>query len=205
MSKKAECLPLEPLFDKYLDRDITVEEYRLLRTHLGQCAQCSEDWHALERSVRQLECLDGLKVSDSFMPKLMTRLPEKSVKRFPVQWRRWTVGAVAAGLLIAAVGLGSMSDGYTAMMTVPGPGGSRTMEAHEVTILPSDTVLQGNLTVVNGDVYVAGKVEGGISAVGGKVNRAGAMEVKKLTVAQRFWQYCQRVARGFARGMAELF
>lgn len=203
MPKKAECVQIEPLFDKYLDGDITVQEYRLLRTHLSQCPPCHDDWHNLERAIRQVENLSEHKPSDEFMPKLLTRLP--SQRRFPKQWRLWVAGVAAAGLFIAVVGLSSMSDGYMAMMTLPGPGGSRTVPTQRVTVLPDDTVLQGDLTVVNGDVYVAGRVEGNVSAVGGRVSSVDGLKVEKAPLLQRIGQYLQRVGQGIVHFWSAVF
>lgn len=202
MSKVAACRETEPLFDRYLDHEITVADYRRLREHLSGCPRCREDWDALERSLQQVHALPQVHVSDEFMPSLLAKLPAGASVRRP--WRRWMLEAAAAAAVILIIGAGSSSR-YAAMVSVPGSQGPKTITAREVTVLPQNTVLSGDLTVVNGDVYLAGKVAGNVKCVGGQVRPARRVDVQERSGPERFANRIGEIARDFARGLSALF
>lgn len=202
MSKAAACREIEPLVDRYLDHEITVADYRRLREHLSGCPRCREDWDALERSLQQVHALPQVHVSDEFMPSLLAKLPAGTRTRRP--WRRWVLEVAAAAAVVLIIGAGSSSR-YAAMVSVPGSRGPKTVTAREVTVLPQNTVLSGDLTVVNGDVYVAGKVAGNIKCVGGQVRPARRVNVQQRSGIERFVGQITEAARDFARGISAMF
>lgn len=203
MSKNPECRQIEPLFDRYLDGDITVAEYRQLRDHLNECLRCRDDWHGLERTVRQVESLERMHVSDQFMPALLSQLPIR--RKMPRAWKRWTVEAAAAVVILTVVGFGSASSGYTAMVTMPGPTGPRTVTSTQVTMLPENSVLEGNLTVVHGDVYIAGRVNGNVTAVEGSARPVAEVEAKPRSFGEKVVGHCKTLLQSFLRGLDVLF
>lgn len=204
--KTVPCKDVERLFDKYIDGVIMVGEYRIFRTHLRECDQCRESWMALERTVRQLKMLDNVKPSDSFMPKLMAALPASSRRVMPRKWKHWAIEAAAAVIIITLIGLGSSYSGYTAMVTVDTERGEeKTVPAREVTVLPENSVVEGDLTVVNGDVFIAGKVMGDVVSVDGQAAQVESIEVKRQNWLQRFVEHCINIGKSFLNGLNLVF
>lgn len=204
--KSVSCRDVERLFDKYIDGMITVSEYKAFRTHLHECDQCRESWMALERTVRQLKMLDNVKPSDSFMPKLMAALPASSRRVLPRKWKHWAVEAAAIIIIITLVGLGSSYSGYTAMVTVdPGLGEEQTVPAREVTVLPENSVVEGDLTVVNGDVFIAGQVMGDVISVDGQAEPVQSIEVKEQNWLQRLVDHFVNIGKSFCNGLNLVF
>lgn len=204
--KTVTCKEVERLLDKYIDGEITVSEYQMFRTHLRECERCRESWMALERTVRQLKTLDDVKPSDSFMPKLMAALPASSRRVLPRKWKGWVLKAAAAIIIITLIGLGSSYSGYTAMVTVDSKRDEeKTVPAREVTVLPENSVVEGDLTVVNGDVYIAGKVMGDVLAVDGHAEQVASIEVKEQNWLQRFIEYFINIGKSFFNGLNLVF
>lgn len=204
--KSVSCKDVEHLFDKYIDGVITISEYQVFRTHLRECSQCRESWMALERTVRQLKMLDNVKPSDNFMPKLMATLPASSRRVLPHKWKGWAIKAAAAIIILTLIGLGSSYSGYTAMMTFdPKRGEERTVPAREVTVLPENAVVEGDLTVVNGDVFIAGQVMGDVVSVDGHTEQVESIEVKEQNWLQRFVEHCINIGKSFCNGLNLVF
>jgi len=204
--KSVSCRDVERLFDKYIDGVITTGEYQIFRTHLRECSRCRESWMTLERTVRQLKMLDNVKPSDSFMPKLMAALPASSRRVLPHKWKGWALKAAAAIIVITLIGLGSSYSGYTAMVTFdPARGEEKSVPAREVTVLPENSVVEGDLTVVNGNVFIAGQVLGDVVSVDGHTEQVESFEVKEQNWLQRFIEHCINIGKSFCNGLNLVF
>ena len=66
-------------------------------------------------------------------------------------------------------------------------------------------MVEGDLTVVNGDVFIAGQVMGDIVSVDGHAERVESIEVKEQNWLQRFVEHCINIGRSFCNGLNLVF
>lgn len=158
------CGQAELLSQRYLDREITIDEYRRFQAHLRSCPRCLDDWLAM---VKAVDLISALPQSDcpsrTMHAEIMMKLPpERRLSRF--SWQ-----AAAAILVIAAVaGAGFLTGSRQLTAAVVEIRNGRTVvvpKPGRPLVIPPGAVIQGNL-YVKGDVHLHGGTTGRIDATG---------------------------------------
>ena len=162
-----DCHEAEHLCDRYLDREITLPEYRDFRHHLQACPRCADSWAATRKAVDLLAALPKVEPGPRVLSRIMMTLPQGRRRRRSVRLSAWQ--AAAAVLLILAVTGGSFLTGSRQMIAaavenregqtvvIPQPG--------RPLVIPPGVTIAGDLRV-NGDVDLQGQVRGQIRASG---------------------------------------
>ncbi|HEX2953682.1 MAG TPA: polymer-forming cytoskeletal protein [Bacillota bacterium] len=158
-----ECHEYERLFEKYFNRDITILEYKAIRSHLGRCQQCRE---LFLDHLFTTDLLDNMPMNEPAHPLLEQVLQKLPEKRGGTDWRRWSMGVAACILLAATLtvveqNMDRENHGIKAALVASSINQMKPGQ-HRI-IIPNNTVIKGNLQV-QGDVVVLGKVDGRLQA-----------------------------------------
>jgi anti-sigma factor RsiW len=154
----------------YLDGDLAREEAKQLQQHLSECPSCHARFESLERTDAFVRTLPIEKAPELLGDRIMKSLPSP---RRPAAWTSWVRRhpAVSAAAIFMVVMLSS----FLAMwnqdqeLSVAGPDlGQIQFEGNKV-IVPEGVKVNGDLTVVNGDVQVLGDLEGNLTVIDGNV------------------------------------
>lgn len=97
------CERVRHLLSAYLDRELSPEEFRLIRAHLVTCAGCTRELEAEAVLKEALAGLETLEAPEDLLDTVMVRLaaePEPN-RRWVLPLRLAAVGAVAASLFLA--------------------------------------------------------------------------------------------------------
>lgn len=159
-----ECHEYEKLFEKYFDREITILEYKAIRSHLGRCQLCRETFFD---HLFALDLLDSMTVNEPdelLKERVLEKLPNPKEKS---NWRRWTIGVAACFILaltltVVEQNIGQQNDSIKASVVVSDIKNQMKLGKRSV-ILPNNANIKGDLSV-NGDVVVLGKVYGKLRA-----------------------------------------
>lgn len=188
-----DCHEAEHLCDRYLDREITLPEYREFRQHLQACPRCADNWAATRKAVDLLAALPEMEPGPRVLSRIMMTLPPG--RRTGRSFRLTAWQAAAAVLLILAVTGGSFLTGSRQMIAaavddragqavvVPRPG--------RPLVIPLGVTIAGDLRV-DGDVILQGQVRGEIKANG---------RVREVARPKGLWG---RIVEGVARGWQAL-
>lgn len=180
---KVDCGEAEQLFDRYLDREVTLEDYALLRRHLGECPRCADNWLATLKTADLLAASAMESPGPELLSRVMMSLPKPKPTRgiHPAIWR-----AAAAVLILAFLTGAAYLTGYHRMsaafvenrdgqiVVVPKPG-TRF-------VIPPGAVVMGDLKV-EGDAYIEGKIAGHITIKG---------KIKTVNEPRGFWEQVKR-------------
>jgi hypothetical protein len=182
-----ECREYERLFEKYFNREITILEYKAVRSHLSRCQTCREVFFD---HLFTLDLLNNMPMEESANPlteRVLQRLPKKNGK---INWRQWTMGAVACAVLALTLTVVEQTvdrdnHGVNASLVASTIKSQMKLGKRSV-VMPNNTVIQGNLHV-NGDAVVLGKVYGQLQA-----NRVILVRQED---ADLFWMIGERIKR----------
>ncbi|WP_349409160.1 anti-sigma factor [Pseudalkalibacillus sp. SCS-8] len=166
---------------KWLDESIEPLEKIELFHHIKECTGCHQKFEELKKTDRMLQSHHSIKAPNGFSSKVMDRLPrEKSSSKM----RRWfkhhpLLTAAVVFLILMSSSIYSewgsnMSDPIS--VTASGAHVKIDQESKKV-IVPEGETVKGDLVVRNGDVEIAGKVEGNVTVINGKHYLASAGHV----------------------------
>ena len=180
------------LLDDYVDGNLAPLVEREVKSHLVSCSSCAEEAERLKKISDELSRL-GTTTTDEVL--LVVKKVQKAVRkdgRWCKKRRLKIAGAVAAS--IAALLLWST-------YFRPGPvsfeinGKDIAFHAMEKTVVVDASRLPGDLTVIGGDVYVTGEIEGNVTSIDGRIvakveDGSVLSRVKRalIEIWQRIWR-----------------
>jgi anti-sigma factor RsiW len=106
------CERVRNLLSAYLDRELSTEEFRLVRAHLVACADCSAELEA-ERTLKDaLAGLPSAEVPEGFLDDIFARLdgeeaqvPAGPARVIPFRRYGWLAAAPVAALVVVTLPL----------------------------------------------------------------------------------------------------
>ncbi|GAJ98896.1 anti-sigma-W factor RsiW [Geomicrobium sp. JCM 19055] len=167
---------------RYFDGEMTQIEREQLYRHLEGCSECQEHYDEVKKSIALVQSASHIQAPKDFTENVMSALPQKKKKR-TFAWKKWS--KKPSVLVAAAVFLLFMSSmtwlNWTGMsggeMAISGVGNFEVDQESNTVIIPEGEVIEGNLTVRNGDVDVQGEVQGDLTVINGEQYMASAGQV----------------------------
>ncbi|MEL3972939.1 anti-sigma factor [Rossellomorea oryzaecorticis] len=157
----------------YLDGDITSEHEQKLKNHLQQCEDCQHHFHELKKAIAFVQSTSHISAPDDFTNSVMDRLPKEKKKVGVERWLRHHPMLTAAALFLFFMTgsvFASWNDNEDFSFT---KNDALVVQDHTV-VVPEGEVVNGDLTVRNGDVKIEGKVTGDVTVINGKQYLASA-------------------------------
>lgn len=159
----------------YLDDDINEEHSNVLLSHIAECDECKKTFHELSKTVAFLQS-NHITAPSGFTANVMKNLPKQSKRRRFEKWLQRNPVLIAASLFILLMGSSLFSywgeDEQFSFSKDP----NLVVEGQTV-IVPEGKTVKGDLVVKNGDIKVEGKVNGNVTVINGDNYLAGAGEV----------------------------
>ena len=175
---KVKTCPEEIIFymHDFLDDDLSVEDEQVLKEHLQNCADCQKHFQELKRTEAYVTSVPHIQISDQFTAQVMERLPKEKGSIGIKRWFRHHPMLSAAALFLILMGgslLGAWSDDQKFSVTK----NDHLVVENGVVIVPEGEVIEGDITVKNGDIHINGEVDGSITIINGERYMASAGNV----------------------------
>lgn len=153
---------------RYLDEEMTVTERQEYETHLAFCSTCMTQFTEVGVAIQKVSQVEWVKAPSGFTEQLMAQVevtyPPKRNWRVPIV--KYS-GIAAAVLLVFGTGvMWAQPRGFSYQASHSSKG---LVVADNKVIVPAGSVYNGDLTIQNGDVEVRGKVNGNVTALNGNV------------------------------------
>ncbi|HZG86067.1 zf-HC2 domain-containing protein [Paenibacillus sp.] len=187
-----DCKEALPLIHEYLDDDLEAERALALKQHLHDCSDCS----ALLRQYEQVEALARVlekpRAPSGLTASIMASLPPERSSRSWSRWiRRHPAATAAAAFLFVMISsfLSLWNQGTQLAVRGDDLEGNIIIEEGRV-IVPPDATVRGDLIVENGTVQVDGELEGNLTVIDGNVALASASHISgRITEVDRALDY----------------
>ncbi|WLR42029.1 anti-sigma factor [Bacillus carboniphilus] len=161
---------------EYLDGDLTVEQELTLKEHLYKCEECLKYLHELDKSIALVKSTSHVKAPDDFTNKVMQRLPDEKKTIGMQRWMKNHPFLIAASLFMLLM-TGSVLSSYQDDQQFQVSHYPNLKVEDELVIVPEGEVIEGDITVKNGNIQIDGKVEGDVTVINGEQYMASAGQV----------------------------
>ncbi len=161
---------------EYLDNELSYEKEQILKEHLQQCSSCQKHFQELKRTVAYIKSTSHIKPSNDFTLNVMANLPKEKRSASVKRWFRHHPLLAAASLFILLMGGGifnSWNDDQKFTFTKQ----PNLVVENDTVIVPEGEVVDGNLTVKNGNLRIEGEVKGNVTIINGEKYMASAGNV----------------------------
>jgi anti-sigma factor RsiW len=166
---------IEDYMHDYLDDDISEEHSNMLMSHIAECDVCKNTFQELNKTVAFLQS-NHITAPNGFTANVMRNLPKQSKRVKYIKWLQRNPVLIAASLFILLMGSTVFSywgeDEQFSFSKDP-----NLVVDGQTVIVPDGKTVKGDLIVKNGDIKVEGKVNGNVTVINGDNYLAGAGEV----------------------------
>lgn len=167
------------LLHNYLDESLTLLERKELESHLLHCDKCETHLNELRKTVAIIQSASHIKAPAGFTENVMKQLPKQ--KR-TIKWKNWMrrhpfLLTAAVFTLVFILSLSSIWSEGNKELVVKGDGHFIVDEERGVVVIPEGEKVSGDLIVRNGDIEIAGEVEGNVTVINGEKYLASAGQV----------------------------
>ncbi|MDP2857362.1 MAG: zf-HC2 domain-containing protein [Bacillota bacterium] len=198
-----DCRRARRAIQEYLDGEASEEESQELSAHLEQCPGCKDHFREMSALTGSLASLALVDPGSGFVRDVMKRVAvEKRIatgnrvthevpaeKATGFKWMvvvlAWAKGAAVMAVVIFAFGMLSLfvpSGSTQARVLSTDPKAYVLVAGRDVQVPPTSTV-HGNLTIVDGNLVIWGKVEGDVRVIRGTVkSSSGALVGGRIVV-----------------------
>ncbi|WP_419160685.1 zf-HC2 domain-containing protein [Rossellomorea sp. BNER] len=161
---------------EYLDEEISHEHEQVLKGHLQTCEECQKHFHELKRTIALVQSTSHIQAPNNFTSNVMARLPKEKKKVGVNRWFRQHPMLSAASLFLVMM-VGTLFSSWNQSEEFSFTKKPELVVENHTVIVPKGEVIEGDLTVKNGDIRVEGEVQGDITIINGKQYRASAGKV----------------------------
>lgn len=175
------------LMHDYLDGDINSQEEQTLKMHLQTCEECQQYYQELTKTAAFIQSASHLQAPPDFVARTLDRLPKEKQR---IKSRRWLqahpfLTSASVFLLLMSTLLFSNFNNEQQFSFTKQPG---LVVEGETVIVPEGEIVIGNLIVRNGDLQIAGEVQGDVTVINGATYMAstGAIVGTSKEIDQAF-------------------
>ena len=168
-----ECDQAHRLIHEYLDEDIDSGQEQQLKAHLTTCSRCRQEFQALQQTIALIQSASHVYAPAGFSDQVMACLPkEPFIQRLKKHMQHHPL-LVAASLFLLLMGTSAfslwMEGDQNFQLIAEQPEKLEVDNENHLVIIPTDSVISGDIIVRNANVSVKGKVEGNVVAVDGRI------------------------------------
>lgn len=154
------------LMHKYLDGDLTKQEENSLLVHLKKCEGCQKHFHELKRTITLVQSTEQKSAPENFTKNVMKKLPTEKNR---VKYKRWfkmhpvlTAAAIFFVFMFSGVFSAWNQDGELVVSKQ-----ENLVVKGDTVIVPEGVTVSGDLLVKNGDLRIEGTVDGNVTLING--------------------------------------
>ncbi|MDE5416118.1 anti-sigma factor family protein [Alkalihalobacterium chitinilyticum] len=169
------------LMHKYFDGEASEKERAELYKHINHCEVCSEHYNELKRTIAFVQSSSHISAPSDFTANVLKQLPE-SKKATSRAWKRWVrrhpfLVAAALFIVFMSSSIVSIWNHQEGQLMVSGAGNFQIDKETGTVVVPEGEVVEGDLTIRNGKLEVAGEVNGSILLINSEQYLASAGSV----------------------------
>ncbi len=106
------CLQAKEYFSAHFEDTLDKQILHQLKSHMAECASCQKEYNLFQASVKATQQLPEIDPAPNFVPLLLQRISEETIKNIPF-WQRvydlfkipkWAIGSV---LILVLAGAGT--------------------------------------------------------------------------------------------------
>ncbi|MGC5325171.1 zf-HC2 domain-containing protein [Brevibacillus sp. SYSU BS000544] len=165
----------------YLDGDIDELTNQTLQAHLASCGECRRYLMEMQKVIALVQSASHVHAPLDFTEKVMAQLPAPSTGIRFSSWLRnhpFLTAAAVFLLLMAGSVVTSWVDRDNTLQVSSDSLDKLTIDhQRNMVVVPSGTVVDGDLIVENGNIEVFGEVKGDVVAIDGKVVTASTAQI----------------------------
>lgn len=153
---------------EYLDGDISSQHEKELREHLQTCSACKQQFEELEKTIALVQSTSHIQAPPGFTEKVLMNLPREKKN---VSIKRWfgRHPFLTAAIIFFTLMTGSMLSTWETDEQFTVTKHPDIIIENNTAIVPENVTITGDIVVKNGDILIAGKVEGNVTVINGKV------------------------------------
>lgn len=164
------------LMHEYLNETITSEDEARLRNYLGQSQECQTYFHELKKTVALVQSSSHVRAPSDFTMKVMQKLPKEKRTIGMKRWIKSHPFVTAASLFILLMA-GSLFSLWTEDQQFSVSKQQNLVVENHTVIVPKGEVIRGDVVVKNGNLKIEGEVQGNVTVINGEKYLAGAGSV----------------------------
>lgn len=161
---------------EYVDGDLSRENELVLKEHLQKCPACQTHFQELKRTIAYIKSTSHIKASSGFTNSVMARLPKEKNSAGVKRWLRHhpMLAAASLFLLLMAGSVFSLWNDDQKFSVTKQPD---LVVENGTVIVPEGKVVEGDITVKNGNLRIEGEVKGNVTIINGEKYLASAGNV----------------------------
>lgn len=153
---------------EYLDDEISAENERELRLHLQSCEDCQAHFSELRKTIALVQSTSHIEAPLHFTANVMARLPKEKRKVGFQRWLRQHPLFTAASLFFVLMA-GSLVTTWDQNHEFAVSKQPNLVVQNNTVIVPEGEVVKGDVIVKNGKLKIEGQVEGNVTVINGEV------------------------------------
>lgn len=153
---------------EYLDEEISKEDALELKAHLSKCGDCHRHFQELEKSLALVKSVAHIAVPHDFTMRVMNALPKEKKKVGVQRWLRHHPILTAASLFMVLM-MGSLLSTWNTEKALSVSKQPNLVIDHDTVIVPEGAVVKGDVVVRNGSLRVEGQIDGNATVINGEI------------------------------------
>ncbi len=190
--------------DDYLDGDLNPEDEAVMKGYLESCSDCRKTYHELNKTIALVQSASHIKAPADFVEKAMQRLPKEKKRGSAKRWFRRHPFVAAAALFMlmmsAALFTSFSEDQQFAFTKQP-----NLQVQGETVIVPEGMVVNGDLTIRNGDLRVEGELNGDVTIVNGQFMASSGVITGEIEEIDQIFEWLWYQIKEVSKDAAAIF
>lgn len=175
-----DCKQATRYIHEFLDEDISRQQENQLKEHLLQCVDCKQRFQSLQYTIAFVQSASHIYAPQDFKDRVLAALPKESYKQILKQRMQRHPFLVAASLFLLLM-TGSLMSLWTEndqfQITADQLNKLQIDEVGHKVIVPSNSVINGDIVVHNADIDIEGQVRGNVTVIDGTIYLASTGSV----------------------------
>ncbi|WP_148347990.1 anti-sigma factor family protein [Bacillus rubiinfantis] len=156
------------LMHQYLDEEINSEEEQILRAHLQSCKECETIFNELKKTVAFVKSISSMQAPADFTVNVLARLPKEKKKVLLARMMRNHPLLSAASLFVVLM-MGSLFSTWNQDREFSVSKQENLVVENNTVIVPKGEVVKGDVVVRNGKLKIEGEIQGNVTVIHGEV------------------------------------
>lgn len=190
--------------DDYLDGDLNPEDEAVLKGYLESCSDCRKMYHELTKTIALVQSASHIQAPAGFVQKTMERLPKEKKRGSAQRWFRQHPFVTAAALFVlmmsAALFTNFNEDQQFAFTKQP-----NLQVEGETVVVPAGMVVDGDLTIRNGDLRVEGELNGDVTIVNGQYMASSGVITGEIEEIDQIFEWLWYSIKETSKDAAAIF
>ena len=161
---------------EYLDDDISIDNEKVLHTHLQTCMDCTTYFQELKRVLALVQNTSDIKAPENFTANVLGKLPKGRKKVGFQRWMQNNPLLTAASIFILLM-TGSLFSSWGKDHEFSVSKQPNLVIQNNIVIVPKGEIVKGDIVVRNGVLRIEGEVQGDVTVINGEQYVASAGRV----------------------------